>query len=56
MASPIATEDSFEKICHVLLPKQVTPFRIDFRNVRLAQVDNVRIEPLRYWWQRRPIP
>lgn len=43
--SSIATEDSFEKICHVLLPKQVTPFRIDFRNVRLAQVDNVRIEP-----------
>ena len=43
--SAIATEDSFEKICHVLLPKQVTPFRIDFRNVRLAQVDNVRIEP-----------
>jgi hypothetical protein len=43
--SSIATEDSFEKISHVLLPKQVTPFRIDFRNVRLAQVDNVRIEP-----------
>ncbi len=43
--SAIATEDSFEKICHVLLPKQVTPFRIDFRNVRLSQVDNVRIEP-----------
>lgn len=43
--SAIATEDSFEKISHMLLPKQVTPFRIDFRNVRLAQVDNVRIEP-----------
>jgi hypothetical protein len=43
--SSIATEDSFEKISHVLLPKQVTPFRIDFQNVRLAQVDNVRIEP-----------
>lgn len=43
--SAIATEDSFEKISHVLLPKQVTPFRIDFKNVRLAQVDNVRIEP-----------
>ena len=30
----IATEDSFDKISHVLLPKQVSPFRIDFRNVR----------------------
>lgn len=43
--SAMATEDSFENISHVLLPKQVTPFRIDFRNVRLSQVDNVRIEP-----------
>jgi hypothetical protein len=43
--SALATEDSFENISHVLLPKQVTPFRIDFRNVRLSQVDNVRIEP-----------
>ena len=43
--SALATEDSFEKISHILLPKQVTPFRIDFKNVRLAQVDNVRIEP-----------
>lgn len=43
--SAVATEDSFEKISHLLLPKQVTPFRIDFRDIRLAQVDNVRIEP-----------
>ncbi|MGA9814563.1 MAG: hypothetical protein WBQ64_17390 [Terriglobales bacterium] len=43
--SALATEDSFENISHVLLPKQVTPFRIDFRNVRLSQVDNVHIEP-----------
>ena len=43
--SAIATEDSFERINHILLPKQVTPFRVDFRNVRLAQVDNVRLEP-----------
>lgn len=44
--SAIATEDSFDKISHILLPKQVTPFRIDFPNVRLSQVDNVRIEPV----------
>jgi hypothetical protein len=43
--STIASEDSFEKISHVLLPKQVTPFRIDFHKIRLPQVDNVRIAP-----------
>ena len=43
--SAIATEDSFDKISHVLLPKQVTPFLIDFPNVRLSQVDSVRMEP-----------
>ena len=41
----IATEDSFDKISHVLLPKQVSPFRIDFRNVRMSQVDSVRMQP-----------
>ena len=41
----LGTEDSFDKISHILLPKQVSPFRIDFRNVRLSQVDNVRIQP-----------
>lgn len=39
------TEDSFDKISHVLLPKQVSPFRIDFRGIRLSQVDSVRIQP-----------
>ena len=41
----LATEDSFDKISHILLPKQVSPFRIDFKNVRLSQVDNVRVQP-----------
>lgn len=41
----LATEDSFDKISHVLLPKQVSPFRIDFRDVRLSEVDSVRIQP-----------
>jgi hypothetical protein len=41
----LAAEDSFDKISHVLLPKQVSPFRIDFANVRLPDVDSVRIQP-----------
>jgi hypothetical protein len=41
----LSTEDSFDKISHVLLPKQVTPFRIDFPDVRLSQVDSVRLQP-----------
>ncbi|MFZ0284760.1 MAG: hypothetical protein WAL32_05975 [Terriglobales bacterium] len=43
--SAIATEDAFDKVSHILLPKQVTPFRIDFQNVRLADVDNIRMDP-----------
>ena len=41
----LASEDSFDKISHVLLPKQVSPFRIDFPNVRISQVDSVKIQP-----------
>ena len=41
----IASEDSFDKISHLLLPKQVTPFRIDFPGVQMSQVDSVRIQP-----------
>ena len=41
----IATEDSFDKISHLLLPKQVTPFLITFAKVSLAQVGSVRMEP-----------
>ena len=43
--SAIATEDSFDKISHTLLPKQVTPFLIAFPNARLSQVDSVRMQP-----------
>jgi hypothetical protein len=43
--SALATEDAFDKISHILLPKQVTPFRIDFRNIGLSQVDSVKIQP-----------
>jgi hypothetical protein len=43
--STIVTEDAFDKISHVLLPKQVTPFRIDFHKVHLSQVDSVHMDP-----------
>jgi len=43
--SAIATEDTFDKIAHILLPKQVTPFLIAFQNVELSQVDNIHMEP-----------
>lgn len=43
--SSLATEDSFDRISHTLLPKQVTPFRIDFKRVRLSQVDSIRMQP-----------
>jgi hypothetical protein len=43
---PIATEDCFDKISHLLLPKQVTPFLIKFPNVELSNVGSVRMVPL----------
>jgi hypothetical protein len=43
--SPIATEGSFDKISHLLLPKQVTPFLIKFPNVALSDVGSVRMMP-----------
>jgi hypothetical protein len=41
--NPIDEETSFDKIDHVLLPKQVTPYRIDFPKVNLKNVKNVRM-------------
>jgi hypothetical protein len=40
----IDQESSFDKIAHVLLPKQVTPYRIDFPNLHLRNVKNVRMD------------
>jgi hypothetical protein len=42
---PIATEGSFDKISHLLLPKQVTPFLISFPNVSLSDVGSIRMTP-----------
>jgi hypothetical protein len=44
--SPIATEGSFDRIDHLLLPKQVTPFLIQFHNVALSEVGSIRMTPL----------
>lgn len=41
----IGEESSFDKISHVLLPKEVSPFRIDFPHVKLAQIKSVRMQP-----------
>lgn len=43
--SPIGTEGSFDKISHLLLPKQVTPFLIKFPNVSLSDVSSIRMTP-----------
>ena len=40
----IDDETSFDKIAHVLLPKQVTPYRIDFPNLNLKKVKNVHMD------------
>jgi hypothetical protein len=42
--SPIEEEGSFDLISHVLLPKQVSPYRIDFPGVRLDTVKSVRMD------------
>jgi hypothetical protein len=42
----IANEDSFDKISHTLLPKQVTPFLINFPDTTLSQVASIRMDPL----------
>jgi hypothetical protein len=42
--SALDDESSFDKILHVLLPKQVSPYRIDFPQISLSQVKNVRMD------------
>ena len=43
--SIISTEGSFDKISHILLPKQVTPFFINFPDATLSDVGSIRMEP-----------
>jgi hypothetical protein len=42
---PMGTEGSFDKISHLLLPKQVTPFFILFPGASLSDVGSVRMTP-----------
>lgn len=42
----IANEDSFDKISHILLPKQVTPFLINFPGAALSEVGSIRLAPV----------
>lgn len=40
----IDQESSFDMIAHTLLPRQVSPYRIDFPGIRIKQVKNVRMD------------
>jgi type II secretory pathway pseudopilin PulG len=42
--SEVAQEGSFDKISHTLLPKQVSPYRIDFPGIRMDKVKSVRMD------------
>lgn len=37
-------ESSFDRIAHILLPKEVSPYRIDFPGIPLAEVKNVHMD------------
>lgn len=39
----VAQESSFDKISHVLLPKEVSPYRIDFPGIKKTDVKSVRM-------------
>lgn len=41
----LAQESSFDHISHVLLPKEVSPFRIDFDHIKIADVKAVNLDP-----------
>jgi hypothetical protein len=43
--SVLGEETSFDKISHTLLPKEISPFRIDFPEVPLAKIKSVRMQP-----------
>jgi hypothetical protein len=41
----MAEEETFDKISHVLLPKEISPFRIDFPNMSRARIQSVHMQP-----------
>ncbi|HVO64142.1 MAG TPA: hypothetical protein VMT53_24695 [Terriglobales bacterium] len=40
----IDQESSFDMIAHTLLPRQVSPYRVDFPGIRIKQIKNVRMD------------
>jgi len=42
--SQFREEGSFDKVSHILLPSQVTPYRIDFPQIKLNQLKQVRMD------------
>ncbi|HEY0794359.1 MAG TPA: hypothetical protein VGD64_01125 [Acidisarcina sp.] len=44
--SIVDSEGTFDMILHTLLPKQVTPFIIQYPGVDLSQVSSIRMEPI----------
>lgn len=43
--STLGEESSFDKTSHTLLPKEVSPFRIDFPKVKMDKIKTVRMQP-----------
>jgi hypothetical protein len=41
----VAQEASFDKTSHVLLPKEISPYRIDFPKMKLTDLKSVRMKP-----------
>jgi hypothetical protein len=41
----VAQESSFDKTSHILLPKEISPYRIDFPGMKLAAMKTVRMKP-----------
>ncbi len=39
----VAEESSFDKVSHVLLPKEVSPYRIDFPGIKKSEVKSLRM-------------
>jgi hypothetical protein len=43
--STLGEESSFDKTSHTLLPKEVSPFRIDFPKIKFDKIKSVRMQP-----------
>ncbi|HET6936934.1 MAG TPA: hypothetical protein VFI72_18970 [Candidatus Angelobacter sp.] len=41
----MAQESSFDKTSHILLPKEISPYRIDFPGVKMSDVKSARMKP-----------